>query len=33
MKADLKIGKDLLYLIVDTIEGDNKIKKYFKLTT
>lgn len=33
MKADLKIGKDLLYLIVDTIEGDVKIKKYFKLIT
>ncbi len=31
MKADFKIGKDLLYLIVDTIEGDNKIKNYFKL--
>ncbi len=32
MKADSKIGKDLLYLIVDTIEGDTKIKKYFKLS-
>ena len=31
MKADFKIGKDLLYLIVDTIEGDTKIKNYFKL--
>ena len=31
MKADFKIGKDLLYLIVDTIEGDNKIRNYFKL--
>ncbi|MEK7219360.1 MAG: hypothetical protein AAB687_01640 [Patescibacteria group bacterium] len=31
MKADFKIGKDLLYLIVDTIEGDSKIKNYFKL--
>lgn len=31
MKADFKIGKDLLYLIVDTIEGDNNIKNYFKL--
>ena len=31
MKADFKIGRDLLYLIVDTIEGDGKIKKYFKL--
>ncbi len=32
MKADFKIGRDLLYLIVDTIEGDNKIKNYFKLS-
>ena len=31
MKADFKIGKDLLYLIVDTIEGDTNLKKYFKL--
>src|SRR3990167_432212 len=31
MKADFKIGKDLLYLIVDTIEGDTKIKNFFKL--
>lgn len=31
MKADFKIGRDLLYLIVDTIEGDNKIRNYFKL--
>ena len=33
MKADFKIGKDLLYLIVDTIEGDIKIKNYFKLSS
>jgi len=31
MKADFKIGWDLLYLIVDTIEGDTKIKNFFKL--
>jgi len=31
MKADFKIGRDLLYLIVDTIEGDTKIRNYFKL--
>jgi hypothetical protein len=31
MKADFKIGKDLLYLIVDTIEGDKRIRDYFKL--
>ena len=33
MKADFKIGKDLLYLIVDTIEGDTKIRNHFKLST
>ena len=33
MKADFKIGRDLLYLIVDSIEGDTKIKNYFKLLT
>src|SRR3989344_7673981 len=32
MKADFKIGKDLLYLIVDTIEGDKAIKNFFKLS-
>ena len=31
MKADFKIGRDLLYLIVDTIEGDARIKDHFKL--
>ncbi len=31
MKADFKIGRDLLYLIVDKIEGDTRIKNYFKL--
>ena len=31
MKADFKIGRELLYLIVDTIEGDIKIRNYFKL--
>jgi len=31
IKADLKIGKDLLYLIVDSIENDKFIKEYFQL--
>ncbi|KKR31409.1 MAG: hypothetical protein UT65_C0027G0004 [Parcubacteria group bacterium GW2011_GWF2_39_8b] len=31
LKADFKIGKDLLYLIVDSIEYDKSYKKYFNL--
>ena len=31
LKADFKIGKDLLYLIVDSIENDKKLKYYFDL--
>ena len=31
LKADFKIGKDLLYLIVDSMENDNKFKKLFEL--
>jgi len=31
LKADLEIGKDLLYMIVDTIEDDGAIKKHFDL--
>jgi DNA-binding transcriptional regulator PaaX len=31
LKADFKIGKDLLYLIVDSIEGDRNIINHFKL--
>lgn len=30
-KADLKLGKELLYLIVDTIEGDSVLKRSFDL--
>lgn len=30
-KADLKIGKDLLYLIVDKVENDNHIREHFGL--
>ena len=32
LKADFEIGKDLLYLIVDTIENDKKLKQIFKLS-
>lgn len=31
LKADLKIGKDLLYLIVDSIENDTAYLKHFQL--
>ena len=31
LKADFKVGKDLLYLIVDSIENDKSLKKSFSL--
>lgn len=31
LKAELKIGKDVLYAIVDTIENDKGIRKHFRL--
>ncbi|KKP56461.1 MAG: Repressor in ring oxydation complex/ phenylacetic acid degradation pathway related protein (PaaX) [Parcubacteria group bacterium GW2011_GWB1_35_5] len=31
LKTDLEIGKDLLYMIVDTLEDDEEIKNYFGL--
>lgn len=31
LKADFKIGKELLYLIVDTLENDKNLKKVFNL--
>ena len=31
LKADFKIGKDLLYMIVDSIENDRWIRKIFSL--
>ncbi|MSU73583.1 hypothetical protein EXS56_00385 [Candidatus Kaiserbacteria bacterium] len=31
IKAELRIGKDVLYVIVDSIENDAWIKKHFKL--
>lgn len=31
LKSDFKIGKELLYLIVDTIENDESLKKSFNL--
>ena len=32
LKADFKIGKDVLYLIVETIENDKSLKERFGLT-
>jgi len=32
IKADFKIGKDLLYLIVDSIENDKEIRNHFQLS-
>ena len=31
LKADFKIGKDILYIIADTIENDTPLKEYFGL--
>ena len=31
MKADFKIGKDILYIIAETIENDSWLKKEFGL--
>ncbi|MFA6503075.1 MAG: CRISPR-associated endonuclease Cas2 [Candidatus Paceibacterota bacterium] len=31
LKAELKIGKDVLYAIADTIENDKSIRKHFRL--
>ena len=31
LKADFKVGKDLLYLIVDSIENDRDFRKIFRL--
>jgi CRISPR-associated endonuclease Cas2 len=31
IKSDLKVGKSVLYMIVDSIEYDNNIKKHFNL--
>ncbi len=29
LKADFKIGKDVLYMIVDELEGDHRLRKHF----
>jgi|SRR3989344_4034165 len=31
LKADFQIGKDVIYMIVDTLQYDKSFKKYFKL--
>lgn len=32
LKADFKIGRDVLYMIVDELEGDGWVRKHFGLT-
>lgn len=32
LKADFKIGKDVLYMIVDELEGDRWLRKHFNLS-
>jgi DNA-binding transcriptional regulator PaaX len=32
LKIDMKIGPNLLYMIVDTIEGDTSLRNHFKLS-
>ncbi|MBI5644843.1 hypothetical protein HY970_01980 [Candidatus Kaiserbacteria bacterium] len=32
LKADFKIGKDVLYMIVDEMEGDKDLRKHFGLS-
>ncbi len=32
MKAELRVGKDMLYMIVDSLEKDQSLRKHFKLT-
>ena len=31
LKAELRIGKDMLYMIVDSLEGDGYLRKHFGL--
>lgn len=31
LKADFKVGKDILYMIVEELEGDKHLKQYFHL--
>lgn len=31
LKADFRVGKDMLYLIVDSLEGDKELRKRFAL--
>ena len=33
LKADFKIGKDLLYIIADSVENDSELQKLFNLKT
>ncbi len=31
LKADFKVGKDMLYMVVDSLEGDSWLRKHFAL--
>ena len=31
LKAEFKVGRDVLYRVVEKVEGDDKIKEYFGL--
>jgi DNA-binding transcriptional regulator PaaX len=31
LKADVKVGKRMLYLVVEEMEGDGELKKYFRV--
>ena len=31
LKADFKVGKDMLYMIVEELEGDYKLKSHFDI--
>ena len=31
LKADFRVGKDVLYLVVEAMENDKEIRKHFRL--
>ena len=32
LKVDFRVGKDVLYMVVDALENENHLKRHFKLT-
>ncbi len=32
LKADLHIGKDVLYAVIESIEDDSRIRRHFRLS-